>query len=266
MRRPHPERRRAGPLLARQLGRRTGIDRVHHPPQDPRDPGRRGVDPRPLPLGHLGLLRREGSREFPPVRGRRSRVPRSSPSCRLTARGRGSSGVCPRARTSSRSGLKEMEARDSAVSRRFAGDAREGPRPLRARRVARRVPSPARHRRRLGDAAAGGAASRGRHLGAGTPDPRGGRGRVLPDDGARVRCGRRSARTIPGTRRRFRAFRERALFNYVQGVCPYATGSMSEKITEHEMLYCPTASAPEGFEILDPARSRSTRMRATTGS
>ena len=46
-----------------------------------------------------------------------------------------------------------------------------------------------------------------------------------------------------------RSFRERALFNFVQGVCPYATGSMSEKITEHEMLYCPTASAPEGFEI-----------------
>jgi ribulose-5-phosphate 4-epimerase/fuculose-1-phosphate aldolase len=46
-----------------------------------------------------------------------------------------------------------------------------------------------------------------------------------------------------------RAFRERALFNFVQGVCPYATGSMSEKITEHEMLYCPIASAPEGFEI-----------------
>jgi len=46
-----------------------------------------------------------------------------------------------------------------------------------------------------------------------------------------------------------RAFRERAVFNFVQGVCPYATGSMSEKITEHEMLYCPTASAPEGFEI-----------------
>jgi ribulose-5-phosphate 4-epimerase/fuculose-1-phosphate aldolase len=46
-----------------------------------------------------------------------------------------------------------------------------------------------------------------------------------------------------------RAFRERAVFNYVQGVCPYAAGSMSEKITEHEMLYCPTASAPEGFEI-----------------
>jgi len=46
-----------------------------------------------------------------------------------------------------------------------------------------------------------------------------------------------------------RAFRERAVFNFVQGVSPYATGSMSEKITEHEMLYCPTASAPEGFEI-----------------
>ena len=46
-----------------------------------------------------------------------------------------------------------------------------------------------------------------------------------------------------------RAFRERALFNFVQGICPYATGSMSEKITEHEMLYGPTAAAPEGFEV-----------------
>jgi ribulose-5-phosphate 4-epimerase/fuculose-1-phosphate aldolase len=46
-----------------------------------------------------------------------------------------------------------------------------------------------------------------------------------------------------------RAFRERALFNFVQGISPHATGSMSEKITEHEMLYCPTAAAPEGFEI-----------------
>jgi ribulose-5-phosphate 4-epimerase/fuculose-1-phosphate aldolase len=46
-----------------------------------------------------------------------------------------------------------------------------------------------------------------------------------------------------------RAFRERALFNFVQGICPYATGSMSEKITEREMLYCPTAAAPEGYEI-----------------
>ena len=46
-----------------------------------------------------------------------------------------------------------------------------------------------------------------------------------------------------------RAFRERALFNFVQGVCPYGTGSMSEKITEHEMLYCPTAAAPDGYEI-----------------
>jgi ribulose-5-phosphate 4-epimerase/fuculose-1-phosphate aldolase len=46
-----------------------------------------------------------------------------------------------------------------------------------------------------------------------------------------------------------RSFRERALFNFVQEVCPYATGSMSERVTEHEMLYCPTAAAPEGFEI-----------------
>jgi ribulose-5-phosphate 4-epimerase/fuculose-1-phosphate aldolase len=46
-----------------------------------------------------------------------------------------------------------------------------------------------------------------------------------------------------------RAFRERALFNFVQGISPYGTGSMSEKITEHEMLFCPTAAAPEGYEI-----------------
>ena len=46
-----------------------------------------------------------------------------------------------------------------------------------------------------------------------------------------------------------RAFRERALFNFVQGISPHATGSMSEKVTEHELLYCPTASAPEGYEI-----------------
>jgi ribulose-5-phosphate 4-epimerase/fuculose-1-phosphate aldolase len=46
-----------------------------------------------------------------------------------------------------------------------------------------------------------------------------------------------------------RAFRERALFNFVQGITPYGTGSMSEKITGHEMLYCPTAAAPDGYEI-----------------
>jgi L-fuculose-phosphate aldolase len=46
-----------------------------------------------------------------------------------------------------------------------------------------------------------------------------------------------------------RAFQERALFNFVQAICPYGTGSMSEKVTEHDMLYCPTAAAPEGFEI-----------------
>ena len=68
-RRAHPERHRPRPLLARQLGRRAGVDRVDHPPQDPRDPGRRGVDPRALSLGDLGVLRREGGRELPPVRG-----------------------------------------------------------------------------------------------------------------------------------------------------------------------------------------------------
>jgi len=46
-----------------------------------------------------------------------------------------------------------------------------------------------------------------------------------------------------------RAFRERAFFNFVQGISPSATGSMSEKVTERERLYCPTAAAPEGYEI-----------------
>lgn len=43
-------------------------------------------------------------------------------------------------------------------------------------------------------------------------------------------------------------FMERGQFNYYQKISPYGTGSMSEKITESEMLYCPTASFPEGFE------------------
>jgi len=62
-----------------------------------------------------------------------------------------------------------------------------------------------------------------------------------------------------------RAFRERALFNFVQGISPYATGSMSEKTTEHEMLYCPTAAAPRGSRSRSGA-SQSTRTMATTGS
>jgi len=45
------------------------------------------------------------------------------------------------------------------------------------------------------------------------------------------------------------AFKERAQFNFYQCISPYGTGSMSEKITEREMLYCPVASAPEGFEV-----------------
>jgi len=45
------------------------------------------------------------------------------------------------------------------------------------------------------------------------------------------------------------AFKERAQFNFYQKITPYGTGSMSEKITEGEMLYCPVAAAPEGFEI-----------------
>ena len=45
------------------------------------------------------------------------------------------------------------------------------------------------------------------------------------------------------------SFKERAEFNFYQGISPYGTGSMSERITEREMLYCPLASAPEGFEI-----------------
>ncbi len=45
------------------------------------------------------------------------------------------------------------------------------------------------------------------------------------------------------------AFKERAEFNFYQGISPYGTGSMSERITEGEMLYCPLASVPEGFDI-----------------
>jgi ribulose-5-phosphate 4-epimerase/fuculose-1-phosphate aldolase len=45
------------------------------------------------------------------------------------------------------------------------------------------------------------------------------------------------------------AFKERANFNFYQAISPYGTGSMSEKITESEMLYCPVAAAPEGLEI-----------------
>jgi ribulose-5-phosphate 4-epimerase/fuculose-1-phosphate aldolase len=45
------------------------------------------------------------------------------------------------------------------------------------------------------------------------------------------------------------AFKERARFNFYTSISPFGTGSMSEKVTQNEMLYCPTASAPEGFEI-----------------
>jgi len=45
------------------------------------------------------------------------------------------------------------------------------------------------------------------------------------------------------------AFKERAQFNFYNAISPFGTGSMSEKVTQNEMLYCPTASAPEGFEI-----------------
>ena len=59
-----------------------------------------------------------------------------------------------------------------------------------------------------------------------------------------------------------RGFRERAVFNYVQGVCPYATGSMSEKITEHEMLYLPDGVGARGVRDRDPPpRHRGRRGR-----
>ena len=45
------------------------------------------------------------------------------------------------------------------------------------------------------------------------------------------------------------AFKERARFNFYNAISPFGTGSMSEKVTQNEMLYCPMASAPEGFEI-----------------
>jgi ribulose-5-phosphate 4-epimerase/fuculose-1-phosphate aldolase len=45
------------------------------------------------------------------------------------------------------------------------------------------------------------------------------------------------------------AFKERAHFNFYNSISPFGTGSMSEKVTQNEMLYCPMAAAPEGFEI-----------------
>jgi ribulose-5-phosphate 4-epimerase/fuculose-1-phosphate aldolase len=45
------------------------------------------------------------------------------------------------------------------------------------------------------------------------------------------------------------AFKERAQFNFYRSVTPFGTGSMSEKVTQQEMLYCPLAAAPEGFEV-----------------
>jgi len=45
------------------------------------------------------------------------------------------------------------------------------------------------------------------------------------------------------------AFKERANFNFYNAISPFGTGSMSERVTQDEMLYCPTASAPEGYEI-----------------
>jgi ribulose-5-phosphate 4-epimerase/fuculose-1-phosphate aldolase len=45
------------------------------------------------------------------------------------------------------------------------------------------------------------------------------------------------------------AFKERAQFNFYNSISPFGTGSMSEKVTQNEMLYCPTAAAPEGYEI-----------------
>jgi len=45
------------------------------------------------------------------------------------------------------------------------------------------------------------------------------------------------------------AFKERARFNFYNAISPFGAGSMSEKVTQNEMLYCPTAAAPEGFEI-----------------
>jgi len=45
------------------------------------------------------------------------------------------------------------------------------------------------------------------------------------------------------------AFKERAQFNFYHAISPFGTGSMSEKVTQNEMLYCPTAAVPEDFEI-----------------
>lgn len=44
-------------------------------------------------------------------------------------------------------------------------------------------------------------------------------------------------------------FRDRLHYNYNNGVGAYATGSMSQKISATEMLFCPTSAVPEEFDF-----------------
>jgi ribulose-5-phosphate 4-epimerase/fuculose-1-phosphate aldolase len=44
-------------------------------------------------------------------------------------------------------------------------------------------------------------------------------------------------------------FRSRLIYNYNTSLGAYGTGSMSQKISAREMIYCPTSSVPEEFEF-----------------
>ena len=44
-------------------------------------------------------------------------------------------------------------------------------------------------------------------------------------------------------------FRARLHYNYSNAIAAYATGSMSQKISSKEMIYCPTSAVPEEFEF-----------------
>ena len=114
-------------------------------------------------------------------------------------------------------GLEGDGGAHPALSRRVARDAGEGPRPVRSRGLARGVPPRARRGRCLGERwsrrRGSGAWTRGRS--------RGGSARRAPPRSIRCRCGRstrpRSGRYDTRDEATIRAFRERALFNFVQG-------------------------------------------------
>lgn len=44
-------------------------------------------------------------------------------------------------------------------------------------------------------------------------------------------------------------FRQRLIYNYDHSISAYGAGSMSQKVTADDMIYCPMSAAPEGIEF-----------------